>query len=145
MAYQSFQGSCPQDVSTNYALPSLLHPNNILLGGSSNKNAFNASYDFEETCNSDIDVARLPSTSKFTKSKDASTFPQRLLQILSEEENTDIICWLPHGNSFIVHDKKQFVEIILPRFFKEAKFTSFTRKLNRWGFTRISRGVETGA
>ena len=31
------------------------------------------------------------------------------------------------------------------RYFKASKFTSFTRKLNRWGFTRVPRGPETGA
>ena len=67
------------------------------------------------------------------------------MQVLAERDSADAISWLSHGKSFIVYDKKKFVESILPRFFKESKFTSFTRKLNRWGFTRISRGVETGA
>jgi HSF-type DNA-binding len=31
---------------------------------------------------------------------------------------------------------------VLPKFFKATKFTSFTRKLNRWGFTRVTRGPE---
>ncbi len=31
------------------------------------------------------------------------------------------------------------------RYFKQSKFTSFTRKLNRWGFERVARGPETGA
>jgi HSF-type DNA-binding len=30
-------------------------------------------------------------------------------------------------------------------YFKATKFTSFTRKLNRWGFNRAPRGPETGA
>jgi hypothetical protein len=34
---------------------------------------------------------------------------------------------------------------VMPKYFKHSKFTSFTRKLNRWGFTRITRGPETGA
>lgn len=29
--------------------------------------------------------------------------------------------------------------------FKQCKFTSLTRKLNRWGFTRVTRGSESGA
>lgn len=86
------------------------------------------------------------SSGKGVKAKDTQiTFPQRLLQVLAEADSADAISWLSHGKSFIVYDKKKFVETILPRFFKESKFTSFTRKLNRWGFTRISRGVETGA
>lgn len=35
--------------------------------------------------------------------------------------------------------------MVLPRFFKGTKFTSFTRKLNRWRFERITKGIETGA
>jgi hypothetical protein len=34
---------------------------------------------------------------------------------------------------------------VLPKFFKATKFTSFTRKLNRWGFTRVTRGPEMGS
>jgi HSF-type DNA-binding len=33
----------------------------------------------------------------------------------------------------------------LPKFFKQSKFTSFTRKLNRWGFIRVTRGPQTGS
>eukprot|EP00542_Grammatophora_oceanica_P019690 CAMPEP_0194046674 /NCGR_PEP_ID=MMETSP0009_2-20130614/22234_1 /TAXON_ID=210454 /ORGANISM="Grammatophora oceanica, Strain CCMP 410" /LENGTH=337 /DNA_ID=CAMNT_0038692067 /DNA_START=127 /DNA_END=1140 /DNA_ORIENTATION=- len=73
------------------------------------------------------------------------TFPQRLMEILGNEEHSDIITWLPHGKGFIIYKKKKFAAEVLPKFFKQSKFTSFTRKLNRWGFTRITRGPETGA
>ena len=56
-----------------------------------------------------------------------------------------MISWLPHGNGFIIHKKKAFANEILPKHFKASKFTSFTRKLNRWGFSRAPRGPETGA
>jgi hypothetical protein len=67
------------------------------------------------------------------------------MDILSEEGQAEIISWLPHGNGFIIHKKKTFANDILPRYFKASKFTSFTRKLNRWGFSRVPRGPETGA
>lgn len=73
------------------------------------------------------------------------TFPQRLMEILSNEEYSDIITWLPHGKSFIIYKKKKFAADILPLYFKQAKYTSFTRKLNRWNFTRVAHGPETGA
>merc|ERR1719159_734982 len=73
------------------------------------------------------------------------TFPQRLMEILSNEENADIISWLPHGRGFMIYQKKRFASEIMPKYFKKSKFTSFTRKLNRWSFTRITRGPETGA
>lgn len=67
------------------------------------------------------------------------------MDILSEEGQAEIISWLPHGNGFIIHKKKTFANEMLPKYFKASKFTSFTRKLNRWGFSRVPRGPETGA
>jgi len=73
------------------------------------------------------------------------TFPQRLMELLDDARNDDIIGWLPHGRGFLIYQKRRFAADIMPKYFKQSKFTSFTRKLNRWGFTRISRGPETGA
>mmetsp|Transcript_8531 Transcript_8531/g.13334 ORF Transcript_8531/g.13334 Transcript_8531/m.13334 type:complete len:439 (+) Transcript_8531:157-1473(+) len=72
-------------------------------------------------------------------------FPQRLMKILSNKDYAEIISWLPHGNGFIIYQKRRFATEIMPKYFKKAKFTSFTRKLNRWSFIRITRGPETGA
>ena len=33
----------------------------------------------------------------------------------------------------------------MPMYFKQSKYTSFTRKLKRWGFTRVTTGAEQGA
>ena len=49
------------------------------------------------------------------------------------------------GKGFIVHDKKRFEALVLPKYFQGTKFTSFTRRLNRWNFTRVPRGPEMGA
>jgi hypothetical protein len=73
------------------------------------------------------------------------TFPQVLMDIMSNEEDSDTISWLPHGRSFIIYKKKRFGSAVLPKYFKATKFTSFTRKLNRWGFTRVTRGPEMGS
>lgn len=60
-------------------------------------------------------------------------FPQRLMSILADEKNHDAVCWLPHGRAFIVRDRNLFAEKIMPRFFpRKSKYSSFTRKLNRW-------------
>lgn len=66
------------------------------------------------------------------------------MDILSNEANTQIIAWLPHGKGFIIRDKKRFADEVLPNYFKKSKFTSFTRKLNRWNYVRVTRGHETG-
>jgi HSF-type DNA-binding len=68
-----------------------------------------------------------------------------LIEILGKEEISDVISWLPHGKGFLIYKKKKFALEVLPKYFKQAKFTSFTRKLNRWGFSRVTRGPETGA
>ncbi|KAL7465373.1 hypothetical protein ACHAXS_005695 [Conticribra weissflogii] len=73
------------------------------------------------------------------------TFPQKLMEVLANREISDIITWLPHGKGFIILQKRKFAAEVMPLYFKHSKFTSFTRKLNRWGFTRITRGPETGA
>jgi hypothetical protein len=59
------------------------------------------------------------------------------MDILSSEEDNDTISFLPHGRAFIIYKKKKFATEVLPKFFKATKFTSFTRKLNRWGFGKL--------
>lgn len=67
------------------------------------------------------------------------------MKILSTNAYSDIISWLPHGKGFLLLQKRRFAEEVLPKFFKQSKFASFTRKLNRWGFVRVTRGPEMGA
>lgn len=52
---------------------------------------------------------------------------------------------MPSGKSFNILKPKVFVADILPEHFKDAKYSSFTRKLHRWGFMRHYRGEEAGA
>ena len=64
---------------------------------------------------------------------DSKIFPQRLMEILNDEQNGESICWLPQGKSFVVKSRALFEENVMPRYFsRKAKFSSFTRKLNRW-------------
>lgn len=67
------------------------------------------------------------------------------MEILSGDEHADVLTWVPHGKAFIIYKKKKFSAEVLPRYFKQSKFTSFTRKLNRWGFSRVTRGPEAGS
>jgi len=84
---------------------------------------------------------------RFTKSgrKKATPFPVKLMKVLSQKEHSDTITWLPDGKSFTIVRPKAFVADILPSHFKQAKYSSFTRKLHRWGFQRHLRGEEAGA
>jgi len=72
-------------------------------------------------------------------------FAQKLFEILEDPGNTDIIKWLPGGKGWIMMDKKRFAAEVLPVYFKQTQFTSFTRKLSRWKFIRVPKGPYMGA
>jgi hypothetical protein len=56
-----------------------------------------------------------------------------MMEMLADERHLGIVSWLPHGKGFAILDKKRFSKEVMPRHFsRKAKFTSFTRKLNRW-------------
>lgn len=58
-----------------------------------------------------------------------------LLDDADKDGLTNIVSWLSNGKGFAIHNKKKFVESVLPKYFaNEVQFTSFTRKLRRWGF-----------
>ena len=69
----------------------------------------------------------------------------QLMKVLSNKEFADIIAWTPSGKAFNILQPKLFTAKILPSHFKQAKYSSFTRKLHRWGFMRHYRGPEAGA
>jgi hypothetical protein len=56
-----------------------------------------------------------------------------------------IICWTHDGLTFVVKKPSLLVSEVLPNYFKEVKYSSFTRKLHRWGFNKILRGKELSA
>jgi len=106
----------------------------------------------------------LPTSSKYITENtnlDGSKqiFPQRFMRLLNEPSISEVITWLPHGQSFIIFKPTVFTEKILPAYFPEScvekksfkanssacKYPSFTRKLNRWGFRQVSRGTDAGA
>jgi len=67
------------------------------------------------------------------------------MEVLEQPDLEHIICWMPHGRAFLVKEPQPFVKEVLPRFFKQSKFMSFTRQLNLWGFKRLTRGIDNGA
>jgi hypothetical protein len=56
------------------------------------------------------------------------------MQIIDNEANSDIISWLPEGNGFVIYDKALFEKVILSKFMKKIRYSSFTRRMNRWNF-----------
>jgi len=64
-----------------------------------------------------------------------------MMALLNDDEHPDIITWLPHGAGFSIFDKARFQSVIMPKYFdKGAKYTSFTRRLNRWNFIIQTNG-----
>ncbi len=49
---------------------------------------------------------------------------------------TDILSWSENGDFFTIYDRGALEQRVLPEIFKQAKCSSFLRKLYRWGFTR---------
>jgi HSF-type DNA-binding len=74
-------------------------------------------------------------------------FPLKLHDMLDEIErdgHADVVSWQPHGRCFVVRKPKEFVNHIMPTYFKQSKFPSFQRQLNLYGFQRITKGPDKG-
>jgi HSF-type DNA-binding len=67
-----------------------------------------------------------------------------LMRFADEQGKVDkefCVAWLPEGKSFVIRNPDEFARQVVPKFFKATKFSSFTRKLYRWGFRQINRGI----
>jgi hypothetical protein len=74
-------------------------------------------------------------------------FPTKLHVMLSRVEAeglTDIVGWQPHGRCFVIHKPREFVDQIMPAYFRQSKLTSFQRQLNLYGFRRLTTGADRG-
>ena len=65
-------------------------------------------------------------------------FFQMLHSMLDNEKSARAVEWADDGKSFYILSKQKFVTGVLPLYFGQAKYTSFTRRLKRWGFKRTS-------
>jgi hypothetical protein len=74
-------------------------------------------------------------------------FPTKLHVMLSRVEAdglTHIVGWQPHGRCFVIHKPREFVDQIMPEYFRQSKLTSFQRQLNLYGFRRLTTGADRG-
>jgi hypothetical protein len=70
------------------------------------------------------------------------TFTQKMHHVLRNVELIDVISWLPSGQSFVIRNPKKFVSEVAPKYFgKNIAYTSFTRRLGRWGWQNIARAT----
>jgi hypothetical protein len=77
----------------------------------------------------------------------AISFPLKLHTVLDQVEAdglAHIISWQPHGRCFLIHAPKEFVDNVMPNYFRQTKLTSFQRQLNLYGFNRVTRGTDSG-
>lgn len=78
----------------------------------------------------------------------AIPFPLKLHDMLEKAMNEgygDIVSWQPHGRSFVVHKPQEFQDIVLPKYYKLTKLSSFQRQLNLYGFQRLTTGRDRGS
>jgi hypothetical protein len=60
-----------------------------------------------------------------------------MMQILAIPELGEAIWWNSDGDGFLLVPKK-FTEKVIKKYFEGTKFESMIRKLNRWGFKRVT-------
>jgi len=72
--------------------------------------------------------------------KRSPPFPLKLWMIIEIEDKYEdaTIAWLPHGRGFFIRDSVLFSEVILPKYFKKCKISSFYRQLNLYSFIRLT-------
>ena len=59
-------------------------------------------------------------------------FPAALYHLLEDAENgghTEIVSWIRNGAAFQVHRPDEFCELVMPHYFRQSKFRSFTRQV----------------
>lgn len=59
-----------------------------------------------------------------------------MLNDAPREGNQFVVSWLPHGKAFMIHDRSNFSDSIMPKYFK-SKFTSFRQSLRNHGFAQM--------
>jgi hypothetical protein len=65
-----------------------------------------------------------------------------LMRFAETQGENFCVGWVDGGVSFIIREPNEFVRQVVPKFFGGAtKFPSFTRKLYRWGFRQMNRGI----
>ncbi|GKY97504.1 hypothetical protein MPSEU_000708600 [Mayamaea pseudoterrestris] len=100
---------------------------------------------------SELDNADLPTYVR--EHNTTLSFPEKLMLMLMHAERLAAstgkrpeempIGWVNNGLAFVIRSKTELVSGWLTLFFRQAKFSSFTRKLYRWGFRQVNNaGVE---
>jgi len=79
--------------------------------------------------------------------KNSGAFPRKLHQMLLDLQNNDqghIASFIAGGRAFHIHQPKLFADLIMPKYFRMGRFSSFQRQLNLYDFQRIMNGPHKG-
>lgn len=101
-------------------------------------------YPFFYYCDHSLDIDPDPLT-PLTPPGRVPNFPAKMHSILSRPDLADIISWMPHGRAWRVLKPREFEVRVIPTYFEHAKFSSFIRQANGWGFRRITQGRDRNA
>lgn len=61
-----------------------------------------------------------------------------------KKSDASSIAWTADGKAFVIRNEEEFTTSVLPLVFGRSKFSSFTRRLYRWGFRRIGTNAARG-
>jgi HSF-type DNA-binding len=62
-----------------------------------------------------------------------------------EVGGSEIASFLPDGWAFAIHKPREFANLIMPKYFRMSRFSSFQRQLNLYDFQRTTTGKNKGA
>ena len=65
--------------------------------------------------------------------RSSKPFPEKLydmLEAVEELDCSDAFPWLHHGRAFVVFNNDKFMNVLIPRFFRQTTTRSFTRQLS---------------
>jgi hypothetical protein len=85
-----------------------------------------------------------PNTSCPSSPGSQRQFVGKLVEILNDMSNSNLISWNQSGTSFIVKDTETFSQVILPKYFKTNNFNSFVRQLNMYNFHKVKNANSKG-
>jgi HSF-type DNA-binding len=92
--------------------------------------------------NEDLSSSKTQKSSVHDSSQKITTFPHVLhmmLEAAHENGYDDVVSWQDHGRSFRIKDKKRLVTEVMPRYFNQKNYASFTRQLALYSFIRLTR------
>ena len=72
-----------------------------------------------------------------TQPKTRKLFIEKLFDVVSDPENSEILSWNEEGDGFIITDLQQFEAQILPVYFGDIRYNSFLRQLNMYYFEYV--------